>query len=82
MPLWDKRSRLDDLGLKAGQYYNFDLFFAERHVVDSHFRIDTSIPLTSNLTSNPVPEPASMLLFSLGLLGFYFKNRKFSLVVA
>ncbi|WP_437875875.1 fibro-slime domain-containing protein [Sorangium sp. So ce513] len=34
---------LDDLGLEVGKTYQLDFFFAERHVTDSHFRIDTSI---------------------------------------
>ncbi|WP_129579696.1 MULTISPECIES: fibro-slime domain-containing protein [Sorangium] len=34
---------LDDLGLEIGQTYQLDFFFAERHVTDSHFRIETSI---------------------------------------
>src|SRR5262249_10858918 len=38
---------LDELaervGLKSGQTYSLDLFFAERHVTESHFRIDTSL---------------------------------------
>jgi fibro-slime domain-containing protein len=33
------------LGLVAGQTYDLDLFFAERNVVQSNFRIDTSIVL-------------------------------------
>ncbi|WP_437305363.1 fibro-slime domain-containing protein [Sorangium sp. So ce388] len=34
---------LDELGLEIGKKYQLDFFFAERHVTDSHFRIDTSI---------------------------------------
>jgi fibro-slime domain-containing protein len=34
---------LDELGLEIGKTYQLDFFFAERHVTDSHFRIDTSI---------------------------------------
>ncbi|WP_437588525.1 fibro-slime domain-containing protein [Sorangium sp. So ce1000] len=34
---------LDELGLEIGKNYQLDFFFAERHVTDSHFRIDTSI---------------------------------------
>lgn len=40
---------LDDVaaafGLEPGHAYPFDLFFAERHTVDSHFRIETSLDL-------------------------------------
>ncbi len=34
---------LDTLGLTVGETYRLDFFFAERHVTDSHFRIDTTI---------------------------------------
>jgi len=33
----------DDFGLEVGETYPLDLFFAERHVVDSHFHIETTI---------------------------------------
>jgi fibro-slime domain-containing protein len=34
---------LDELGLTRGNTYPLDFFFAERHVTESHFRIDTSL---------------------------------------
>jgi fibro-slime domain-containing protein len=34
---------LDELRLQKGQKYRLDFFFAERHVTESHFRIDTTI---------------------------------------
>jgi len=34
---------LDNLGLEENKVYNFDLFFAERHITGSNFRIETSI---------------------------------------
>jgi fibro-slime domain-containing protein len=34
---------LDNLGLTVGQTYSLDVFHAERHTVDSNFRIDTTI---------------------------------------
>jgi fibro-slime domain-containing protein len=36
---------LDSLGLTRGSTYPLDLFFAERHVTGSHFRVDTSLRL-------------------------------------
>ena len=38
---------LDDLGLTRGNKYPLDLFFAERHESGSHFRIDTTLVLSS-----------------------------------
>lgn len=32
-----------DLGISVGNVYRLDFFFAERHTVDSHFRVDTTI---------------------------------------
>jgi fibro-slime domain-containing protein len=37
--------RADDLGLTLGATYALDFFFAERHVTESNFRIDTSMKL-------------------------------------
>lgn len=37
--------KLDELGLIIGNIYDFDLFFAERHTVESNFKIQTSIVL-------------------------------------
>lgn len=34
---------VDSLGLTKGESYSLDFFFAERHVTESHFRIDTSL---------------------------------------
>ena len=34
---------LDSLGLIAGTEYPFDFFFAERHILDSNFRIETNL---------------------------------------
>jgi len=51
---------LDDLGLRAGEVYSFDLFFAERHTGQSTFRIDTSIeivPPTATASATPTFNP-------------------------
>lgn len=52
---------LDTLGLTAGNLYDFDFFFAERHTSGSNLTITTSIPLVTN----PVPEAGSVLAYLL-----------------
>jgi fibro-slime domain-containing protein len=65
---------LDTLGLSIGSTYDFDLFFAERHLTESNFRIDTSIALVDTPTS--LPEPGTLALFGVGLAGLTFGRRK------
>lgn len=36
-------ANLDGLGLTPGEIYQLDFFWAERHVVDSNFLIETSL---------------------------------------
>jgi len=65
---------LDTLGLVLGNTYDFDLFFAERHLTQSKFRIDTSIALEQPSTS--LPEPGTLGLFGIGLAGLAIGRRK------
>ena len=69
---------LDTLGLTAGEIYDFDLFFAERHTSASNFRIDTSLALSQGPgpTPDPIPEPTTVLLMGIGLAGLGFTRRR------
>jgi len=51
---------ITDLGLTAGETYDYKVFFAERHTTQSNFRITTSIPLQPA----PVPVPTSLPLLA------------------
>lgn len=57
---------LDSLGLTAGNKYDFDFFFAERHTDESNLKIETSIVLDD---SSVVPEPSSIALLGFGIAG-------------
>jgi len=46
--------KLDGLGLAPGELASLDVFYAERHTRDSHFRIETTIPL-----AKPTPPTAA-----------------------
>lgn len=51
-------------------YHNIDIFFAERHTVQSGFQLNFFSDL------NPVPEPTTMVLVGLGLAGFGLIRRR------
>lgn len=56
---------LDTLGLTAGNTYDWDFYFAERHTSQSNFLMSTSIPLEST-----APEPMTLSLLGLGAAAF------------
>jgi fibro-slime domain-containing protein len=63
---------LATLGLTAGQNYDLDVFFAERHTSGSDIQITTDLGLQQTISA---PEPASLSLASLGLLGMFGYSR-------
>ncbi len=63
-------------GAALGEDINFKFFFAERHLTQSNFNIDTTL----NLTAVPEPETYAMMLVGLGMLGFAARRRKQKLV--
>lgn len=46
-------THLDTLGLNKGQVASLDLFFAERHTVDCHFKVQTTIDFKEDLCKEP-----------------------------
>lgn len=69
------------IGLTAGNAYDLDLFFAERHTTASNFRIDTSIVLQqppddgNGVPPTQIPAPAPLALMGLGLMALAWRQR-------
>lgn len=54
---------IDTLGLTAGETYQIDLFYAERHTTDAQLHLET------NVECPEVPEPSTLALGGLASLG-------------
>lgn len=66
---------LRNLDLTKGSVYPLDLFFAERHTVDSNFRIETTLHLEEKIDPNPVgPDDQCCLIKPLKFVCFNEKQ--------
>ena len=67
-------SNLLAAGLLPNTPYSLDIFFAERRTSQSNFSIRTSLDIASEPFG--VPEPGTLLLLSLGILGIRLRQRR------
>jgi fibro-slime domain-containing protein len=65
---------LSTLGLTAGQNYDLDVFFAERHTTGSNFRMDTTLALETRPTN--VPDAGSTFALMSGACAFLGITRR------
>lgn len=67
---------LDALGLTAGNAYNFDFFYNERHTIQSGFNLQTNIVLQSIVVPEPAAWGPGALAFGLGAIGLRRRARR------
>lgn len=67
-PPQNASATLDSLGLAPGITYDFELFFAERHKVQSNLTFSTNIQF--------VPEPGTMIVLIMGAVSLAVRRRR------
>lgn len=60
-------------GLLEDTLYDLDIFFAERHTTQSNFRITTGFRVSDPVD---VPEPGTLALAGLGLIGLVLARKR------
>merc|ERR1719204_2247355 len=61
--------KLDDLGLARGELASLDVFYAERRTGESHFRIETTIPLGKPTLPPAIPSTTTSVVHTTPLPG-------------
>jgi len=62
----EQSTNLDTLGLNKGQVASLDLFYAERHTTESHFKVRTTIDFNEDLCEEPHVQLGTVVNNNLG----------------